>query len=58
MNNSFAAPKASGCGGLFSFFVDPFVDSLVGLPSPAGTNAAVLEGKFQLAVAAAVKASE
>jgi len=58
VNNSFAAPKASGCGGLFSFFVDPFVDSLVGLPSPAGTNTAILEGKFQLAVAAAVKASE
>jgi len=58
VNNSFAAPKASGCGGLFSFFIDPFVDSLVGLPSPAGTNAAVLEGKIQLALAELVKASE
>jgi len=58
VNNSFAAPKASGCGGLFSFFVDPFVDSLIGLPSPAGTNTAILEGKFQLASAEAVKASE
>lgn len=57
VNNSFAAPGASGCGGLFSFFVDPFVNSLVGLPSPAGTNTAVLEGKFQLAIPAAVKAS-
>ncbi len=58
MNNSFAAPGASGCGGLFSIFVDPFVNSLVGLPSPAGTNAAVLEGKLQLASPEAVKASE
>jgi hypothetical protein len=58
VNNSFAAPGASGCGGLFSFLIDPFVNSIVGLPSPAGTNAAVLEGKLQLAVAAAVKASE
>lgn len=58
VNNSFAAPGANGCGGLFSFFVDPFVNSLVGLPSPAGTNSAVLEGKLQLASPAAVKASE
>jgi len=58
VNNSFAAPGASGCGGLFSFFIDPFVNSLVGLPSAAGTNTAILEGKFQLAVPAAVKASE
>jgi hypothetical protein len=58
VNNSFAAPGANGCGGLFSFLIDPFVNSLIGLPSPAGTNAAVLEGKLQNAVAAAVKASE
>jgi hypothetical protein len=58
VNNSFAAPGANGCGGLFSFLIDPFVNSLVGLPSPAGTNSAVLEGKLQTAVAAAVKASE
>jgi len=58
VNNSFAAPGANGCGGLFSFLVDPFVNSLVGLPSPAGTNAAILEGKLQNAAAAAVKASE
>jgi hypothetical protein len=58
VNNSFAAPGANGCGGIFSFLVDPFVNSLVGLPAPAGTNTAILEGKFQLALAAAVKASE
>jgi hypothetical protein len=58
VNNSFGAPGASGCGGLFSFFIDPLVDSLVGLPSPAGTNTAVLEGKLQAAEAAAVEASE
>lgn len=58
VNNSFGAPKSSGCGGIFSFFVGPLVDSLLGLPSPAGTNSAVLEGKLQEAVAAAVKASE
>lgn len=58
VNNSFAAPGANGCGGLFAFLIDPFVNSLVGLPSPAGTNAAVLEGKIQLGFAPAVKASE
>ncbi|HEX7244149.1 MAG TPA: hypothetical protein VF245_01115 [Solirubrobacterales bacterium] len=58
VNNSFAAPGANGCGGLFSFFIDPFVNSLVGLPSPAGTNSALLEGKLQLADPAAIKASE
>lgn len=58
VNNSFAAPGANGCGGLFSFLVDPFVNSLVGIPSAAGTNTAILEGKFQLASPEAVKASE
>jgi len=58
VNNSFAAPGAHGCGGLFSFLIDPFVNSLIGLPSPAGTNSAVLEGKLQLADPAAVAASE
>ncbi len=58
VNNSFAAPGVSGCGGIFSFFINPLVNSLVGLPSPAGTNSAVLEGKLQEAIAAAVKASE
>lgn len=58
VNNSFGAPEADGCGGIFSFFIDPLVNSLVGLPSPAGTNTATLEGKLQTAVAAAVKASE
>ncbi len=59
VNNSFAAPGANGCGGfLFSWLVDPFVDSIVGLPSPAGTNTAVLEGKIQVGNPAAVKASE
>lgn len=58
VNNSFAAPGASGCGGLFSFLIDPFVNSIVGLPSAAGTNTAILEGKLQSADAKAVKASE
>jgi hypothetical protein len=45
VDNAFAAPGASGCGGfLFSWAVDPLVDSILGTPSPAGTNTAILEG--------------
>ncbi|HET7455080.1 MAG TPA: hypothetical protein VFJ76_06135 [Solirubrobacterales bacterium] len=58
VNNSFAAPGANGCGGLFSFLVDPFVNEIVGVPSAAGRNTAILEGKIQVADSAAVKASE
>ncbi|HSS42810.1 MAG TPA: hypothetical protein VLK37_09735 [Solirubrobacterales bacterium] len=60
VDNSFAAPSANGCGGfLFSWAVDPFVNSIVGVPSAAGTNTAVLENvDVQLAEPAAVKASE
>jgi hypothetical protein len=59
VDNSFAAPGANGCGGiLFSWAVDPFVNSIVGVPSPAGTNAAVLQGKVQLGKPSAVRASE
>jgi hypothetical protein len=58
VDNSFSAPGANGCGGLFSFLIDPFVNEIVGVPSAAGTNTAVLEGKVLLAQKEAVKASE
>lgn len=58
VDNSFAAPGANGCGGLFSFLIDPFVNSIVGVPSAAGTNTAILEGEIKIAEPAAVRASE
>jgi hypothetical protein len=59
VDNSFAAPGANGCGGiLFSWAVDPFVNSIVGVPSAAGKNTAILEGSTYLASKAAVIASE
>jgi len=59
VDNAFSVPGANGCGGiLFSWAVDPFVNEIVGVPSAAGTNTAILEGKLQLADPAAVKASE
>ena len=57
VNGTFAAPAASGCGGIFSFLVDPLVNSILGLPASSG-NTAVLEGKLQDAASSAVKASE
>jgi len=57
VDNSFSVPGASGCGGLFSFLIDPFVNSIVGIPSAAGKNTAILEGDQWLTSAEAVKAS-
>ncbi len=52
VDNSFSAPGASGCGGfLFSWAVDPLVDSILGTPSPAGKNTAILAGTTYLGVA-------
>jgi hypothetical protein len=58
VDNSFAAPGANGCGGLFSFLVDPFVNEIVGVPSAAGRNTGILEGTLYLGNPEAVKASE
>jgi hypothetical protein len=58
VNNSFAAPGAEGCGGIFSFLIDPIVDGKLGLPAAAGHNTAILEGTLKTASAAATKASE
>lgn len=58
VNNTFAAPKSEGCGGIFSFLIGPLVDSKLGLPAPSGYNTAILKGTLQDANAAAVKESE
>jgi hypothetical protein len=58
VNGTFEAPGVSGCGGIFSLFVDPLVDTVLGTPSASGNNTAVLEGKLQAADAGTVKASE
>ena len=58
VNNSFAAPAAKGCGGIFSFLVDPLVNSILGTPAGAGKNSAILVGKIQDAASSAVIASE
>ena len=58
VNNSFAAPGSEGCGGIFSFLIDPAVNAELGLPAAAGHNTAILNGTLQNAVAEAVKNSE
>jgi hypothetical protein len=58
VDNSFAAPGVNGCGGIFSFLIDPLVGSVVGVPSPAGTNTAILEGNTYIGYAPSVKASD
>ena len=59
VDNSFSAPGANGCGGLlFSWAVDPLVNSILGTPSPAGENTAILEGENQIGVAEPVRESE
>jgi hypothetical protein len=59
VDNAFPVTEgANGCGGIFSIFIDPLVDSILGTPSAAGKNTAILEGKLQDANAEAVRASE
>ncbi len=58
VDNSLAAPGASGCGGLFSFLIDPIIDGKLGLPSAAGHNTVVQNNTIKEAVASAVIASE
>jgi len=58
VDNSFAAPGASGCDGIFELLVDFAVDAKLGLPSTAGHNTAILTGNLQQGSASAVIASE
>jgi hypothetical protein len=59
VGNSFSVPGANGCGGiLFSWAVDPLVESIVGVPAAAGKNTAILEGNTELGQSPDVKASE
>jgi hypothetical protein len=58
VNGTYSAPAASGCGGIFSFLIDPIVDSRLGLPSASGKNQAVLNGKLEETASEAVVAHE
>jgi hypothetical protein len=59
VNNSFAAPGATGCGGgLISLILDPIINAKLGIPAVAGLNTAVLNGTLKQAEAAVVRAHE
>jgi hypothetical protein len=58
VDNAFAAPKATGCGGFFAPVVDRVIDTLLGLPASAGHNTAILNDTLEIAAAETVKASE
>ncbi len=55
VDNAWAAPAASGCGGILSFLVNPIINSQVGLPSAAGKNTAILKNTVHISSVAAVK---
>jgi hypothetical protein len=54
VDNAFSAPGTEGCGGLFSFFINPLVEGILGVPAAAGHNTAILTGSLQNATAEAV----
>jgi len=58
VDNSFATGGAHGCGGVFlEGLLDEAVNKELGLPSAAGHNTAVLNGRLELASAEAVRAN-
>lgn len=58
VDNAYSAPAAEGCGGFFSFLINPIVNSKLKLPSAAGNNTAILTGTLKTAEEAGVLASE
>jgi hypothetical protein len=58
VDNSFSAPEATGCGGIFASVLDPIIDSKLGLPAAAGHNTAIEHNTIKLATGEAVIASE
>jgi hypothetical protein len=55
VNNTFAAPGASGCGEFFAFLLDPIIDAKLGIPATAGHNTAVLNSTLHQASAVYVR---
>ncbi|MDO9407397.1 hypothetical protein [Patulibacter sp.] len=58
VDNTFTAPKAKGCGGAFSWAIDPVVDLKIGLPTTAGQSVARFTGDAKLGSASRVVDSE
>lgn len=58
VDNAFSAPDATGCGGTFSFLLDPIIDSKLGLPSRNGLNTAIANNTIDIAGAPGTIESE
>ena len=53
VDNAWAAPTATGCGGILSFLVTPIINAQLG-STTAGHNTAILKGTLNVASALAV----
>jgi hypothetical protein len=58
VDGTYTVGHTYGCGGIFSFLVNPLVESILGVPAGTGENSAYLEGVLKAGNAKAVKASE
>ena len=47
VDNDFAVPGVTGCGGLLSFVIDPLVDLIVGVPAQPGASTAIMSGSLE-----------
>ena len=47
VDNDFAVPGASGCGGTLSPLIDVVVDADVGIPAAAGQSKAIMAGPIE-----------
>jgi hypothetical protein len=54
VDNAWAAPGVNGCGGIFSFILNPIINAASGLPAEAGKNTAILNNNIFVASAFAV----
>jgi hypothetical protein len=57
VDNAFASPGVTGCGGALAFVLDPIINSKLGLPAPAGHGTVILNNLIDLAAAESVIAS-
>lgn len=55
VDNAWAAPSTNGCGGIFSFILDPIVSLASGLPASAGHNSTTMKNSVDITLAAALE---
>jgi hypothetical protein len=58
VDNAFSAPLAAGCGGVFSFLIDPLLDAKIGLIAAGGKNTAILNNLIKEGTSVGTIASE